>query len=81
MSKDIIKTGLFLIKKGSEVLNEKQFASVIQMGTILGSVYFAHKTVDKLSDKYDELSIERHSKDGESILIKAKKLKDKFIDV
>lgn len=81
MSKDIIKTGLFLMKKGSEILNEKQFASVVQMGTILGSVYFVCNTVDKLSDKYDELSIERHSKEGESILVKAKKLKDKFIDV
>ncbi len=81
MSKDIVRTGLFLMKKGSEILTEKQFTSVVQMGTILGSVYFIHKTINKLSDKYDELSIERYSKNGESIIIKGKKIKDKFVDI
>lgn len=81
MSKDIVRTGLFLMKKGSEILTEKQFTSVVQMGIILGSVYFIHKTINKLSDKYDELSIERYSKNGESIIIKGKKIKDKFVDI
>lgn len=33
MSKNIVKTGLFLVKKGSEILTERQFISITQTAT------------------------------------------------
>lgn len=68
----LVRTALMAAKTGGVVLTEGIMKDIVKGGVILGLGILGYKSIDTLSDKYNELSIEGHGNE-KSVTIKGRR--------